>query len=32
MASVSSDFHHLDTSVLVKRYVKEPGSEIVDGI
>ncbi len=32
MALASSECYYLDTSALVKRYVKEPGSEVVDGI
>jgi len=32
MTSANSECYYLDTSVLVKRYVKEPGSEVVDGI
>ena len=32
MASAGSECYYLDTSALVKRYVKEPGSEVVDGI
>ena len=31
-ASSGSECYYLDTSALVKRYVKEPGSEIVDRI
>ena len=31
-ASSGGECYYLDTSALVKRYVKEPGSEIVDGI
>ncbi len=32
MASAGSECYYLDTSALVKRYVKEPGSEVVDKI
>ncbi|MEB3780670.1 MAG: type II toxin-antitoxin system VapC family toxin [Desulfurococcales archaeon] len=32
MTSASSECYYLDTSALVKRYVKEPGSEVVDAI
>ena len=32
MDSAGSECYYLDTSALVKRYVKEPGSEVVDGI
>ena len=32
MASASSKRYYLDTGALVKRYVKEPGSEVVDKI
>ena len=32
MASASSECYYLDTSALVKRYVEEPGSEVVDKI
>ncbi len=32
MASASGECYYLDTSALVKRYVKEPGSEVVDRI